>query len=470
MFQFSPDPATADRQTQALIFFLTAFGYIDGNFDISERIFVRDYIKKLVDARVATAQIADPQARDKWAHDLYEHFIGVFNHTDQFVRELFNETLAAGEDLNEFVYGRLKLRTFEIIKGFTGENQRQLVEAMEGVIAADGIIHPAEAKFRSEVNQLLAASVPAHLSGNAVVDTTVNLKIKTAQPQVSDDNHPIFERIERPYSSDPTELMHQAAKDYQLMTAALEILDKQRRRGQGRLAGKRHVSEMAGETAFLDDFIYVVPPDSTGPTELTVLGDLHGCYSCLKAAVLQSGFLSKVRAYQEDQTLHPKPLLVLLGDYIDRGIYSLEGTLRGALSLFVEYPEHVYLLRGNHEYFVERGGTIMSGVLPAEAINTWLGPMPVQHFQGYKRLFDNLPGSLFFDRILFTHAGIPKDRTLSEEYVDLSSLNSPRIRFEMMWSDPSDVDYVPANMQDQNARFPFGRMQLRAFMSLVGCN
>ena len=32
------------------------------------------------------------------------------------------------------------------------------------------------------------------------------------------------------------------------------------------------------------------------PTELIVLGDLHGCYACLKAALLQSEFIERVRA------------------------------------------------------------------------------------------------------------------------------------------------------------------------------
>ena len=36
----------------------------------------------------------------------------------------------------------------------------------------------------------------------------------------------------------------------------------------------------------------------------------------------------------------PFPLLVLLGDYIDRGLFSLNGVLRTALQLFVTAPEH----------------------------------------------------------------------------------------------------------------------------------
>ena len=40
----------------------------------------------------------------------------------------------------------------------------------------------------------------------------------------------------------------------------------------------------------------------------------------------------------------------------------------------------------------------------------------------------------------------------------------------MAWSDPSDADFVPLELQKANARFPFGRMQFRAFMARMGCN
>ncbi len=39
----------------------------------------------------------------------------------------------------------------------------------------------------------------------------------------------------------------------------------------------------------------------------------------------------------------------------------------------------------------------------------------------------------------------------------------------MAWSDPSDADYVPLELQRTNTRFAFGRMQFRSFMARVGC-
>jgi len=44
------------------------------------------------------------------------------------------------------------------------------------------------------------------------------------------------------------------------------------------------------------------------------------------------------------------------------------------------------------------------------------------------------------------------------------------MRFQMMWSDPSTADVIPADLQDAAARFAFGRMQFRAFMQRIGAN
>ena len=39
----------------------------------------------------------------------------------------------------------------------------------------------------------------------------------------------------------------------------------------------------------------------------------------------------------------------------------------------------------------------------------------------------------------------------------------------MLWSDPSSADYIPEELQEQNARFPFGKNQFERFMDRVGC-
>ena len=204
--------------------------------------------------------------------------------------------------------------------------------------------------------------------------------------------------------------------------------------------------------------------------DITVLGDIHGCYSVLKATLMQSKFFDKVDAYRRDPQNNVEPRLVLMGDYIDRGLFSLNGVLRIVLQLFATAPEFVTVLRGNHEYYVEYKGNIYGGVKPAEAINTLKPHVPMEVFRHYASTFEVMPNMLFFDRFLFVHGGIPKDRALKEKYQDLSSLNDPDIRFQMMWSDPSTADVIPADLQDKSARFAFGKMQFKAFMQRVGCH
>jgi len=76
---------------------------------------------------------------------------------------------------------------------------------------------------------------------------------------------------------------------------------------------------------------------------------------------------------------------------------------------------------------------------------------------------------LVFDRTLFVHAGIPREDTLAAKWHGLTSLNDAELRFQMLWSDPSEADVVPLELQKANARFPFGKLQFRQFMAKLGC-
>ena len=136
----------------------------------------------------------------------------------------------------------------------------------------------------------------------------------------------------------------------------------------------------------------------------------------------------------------------------------------------ISAPEHVVVLRGNHEYYLEYKGQIFGGVKPAEAINTLKPHLPIDVFRHYMRLFEAMPSALVFDRTLFVHAGIPRDRLLKERWVGMETLNDPDVRFQMMWSDPSSADVIPAALQEQSARFPFGRLQAASFLGRMGCH
>lgn len=469
MLTFSENGSEADKQMRAVIFYLTTFGYIDGDFDDSEKTFVKDYIKKLVEHRVNGAvEPSNLPLKRELTQKFTTHFHEVFENIDHQVKDLFTEAIAEGEAQDTFVHAKLKLRCFEIFKSFDEANQSQLMDTIDELIHADGHVHPAEAKFRGELADLLNEDL-----GVELLDEDNPPPVRVADkaaltPAV--ENHPFFGQFEHHYSKEREALREQVKADRQLIDKAIALFDQQRRAGEGKLAGHKSLQDYPPGTQFLDGHVYLMRPPANQAVEVTVVGDLHGCYSCLKAAVMQSNFFEKVSRYNADPIANPNPQLVLLGDYIDRGMFSYNGVLRSVLNLFITAPEHVRVLRGNHEYYIEHQGQVYGAVRPSEAMNTLKPHLSNDVFSHYVKLFEALPNMLLLDGFLFVHGGIPRDNQLKKSYQNLASLNDWDLRFQMMWSDPSSADVIPAALQEQSARFPFGRLQCLAFLQRIGCH
>jgi hypothetical protein len=470
MLTFSTNPDVAEQQMHAIIFYLTAFGYIDGEFDFTEKTFVRIYIRQLVTARANMLMPdADSKTRDEVINKFTAHFHEVFERVDHGVKDLFDEAVADGEDVEKFVYAKLKLRSYEIFQSFDRDNQHELLNTIDELIYADGSVHPSEAKFRAEIEALLDKQVEPLAEGDIELIPTGKVEIEDpAAVRSRLDDHPFFSKTEQHYSADPARIQQQISADLELLHRFVTQLRLQRTAGAGKLAGKSTVADCASDAPFLDGHIYVHPAVPDQVYELTVLGDLHGCYSCLKGALLQADFFAKLEAWKLDHK-KPEPKLILLGDYIDRGMFSYNGVLRTVMQLYLAAPDHVFPLRGNHEYYIEYKGRIYGGVKPAEAINTLIGHVPGEVFQEYMRMFEELPNMLFFDDLMFVHAGIPRESEIKAKVSDLASLNDADLRFQMLWSDPSTADTIPDELQAQTARFPFGKKQFEAFMARLGC-
>jgi hypothetical protein len=468
MMKFSTDSGVAEQQMHAVIFYLTAFGYIDGDFDDSEKAFIREHIAKLVEQRARDA-LGDAleEHRDtieRWT----KHFLEVFEMVDAEIQGHFTESVADGEDTQQFVLAKIKLRCFELFKQFDEENRAALLATVDVLMMADGVVHPNEQQFRDELLALL--STPIELDdveietveqGSVVISPATQLKRR-------ENDHPFFKRGEVDYANDPVTFAKQAELDLALINKFESVLEQQRIPGRGKLAGAKDFSAFARKEPFLDEHVYVIPPKPGQAYELLVLGDLHGCYSCLKAALMQADFFAKVQAHHDDPEKNPRMMLVFLGDYIDRGRFSYNGILRTVMQLFVTVPEHVFVLRGNHEYYIELNGRVVAPVRPSEAMTSLQGVAQTEVFAAYMGLFEAMPNMLVFDRTLFVHAGIPREDTLAFKWNDLASLNDPDIRFQMLWSDPSDADAIPLELQKANARFPFGRKQFKNFMARLG--
>jgi len=137
--------------------------------------------------------------------------------------------------------------------------------------------------------------------------------------------------------------------------------------------------------------------------------------------------------------------------------------------LFTHFPRYVVPLRGNHEYYVELSGRVLAPVRPCEAMDSLSGVDGSRLLRAYRRLFDDLPMSFVFGDTIFVHGGIPRDATFETKWKGLATLNDPELAFEMLWSDPGQVDVVPRDLQKEVARFGFGRRQFQRFMKAAGC-
>src|SRR5262249_16327916 len=139
MIQFSKDGRVAEKEMHTIIFSLTAFGYIDGDFDASEKTFIRDYIGKLVHHRASDAlggaTGASADLIERWTN----HFHEVLDEVDNQIQGYFTESVGEGEETKDFVLAKLKLRCFELFCSFDEDNRGKLLACVDELMHADGV-------------------------------------------------------------------------------------------------------------------------------------------------------------------------------------------------------------------------------------------------------------------------------------------------------------------------------------------
>ncbi len=451
----------------SMVDLMLTVSYIDGVFHQREWAFLEKYVDSVL-VMIEQSAAGSPDERARLRAAWRAHYDGLYRRLDAEVAVLAQEVMAAGNDT--YVASRLRVRALTLFKGLTPHDQALALELVTGLVHADGQVTKNEQDLQQELHRLFTAVPVAHPNAPTMLaDKRAAAPLSVtphAYKELAALSHPLLDPIEQTLSPHPIERKSQIEWDYNLLQRAMLIWQQQRALGANRLNGVATIDQLPAGSRFLDRYVHVMRP--TAPVELIVLGDLHGCYSCLKAALLQSNFVQRAWAHQWDPQRYPDVKLVLLGDYIDRGRFSFDGVLRAALHLFTSLPDHVILLRGNHEWFRWIDNRISSGVYPAEALASIAPHVPVEVLEAYRLLFEQMPTSFIFERSLFVHAGIPRDDTFAERYRDLSSLNDDALRFQMMWSDPVTTDHVPVELQRMDPRFSFGRNQFKAFMQRAG--
>ncbi len=151
-----------------------------------------------------------------------------------------------------------------------------------------------------------------------------------------------------------------------------------------------------------------------------MVGDLHGDYPTLLR-------LLKI-------TNPAKDCLIFLGDYADRGSFGVE-VIEMVSCLALEYPKNVFLLKGNHENYTNRGKPTFCPSSLIQEVESKRGNWENYFQKKYKLFLSQLVLAVVLKgAFLFVHGGV------SSKIDSLEKLKNPTREIEkiVLWSDPFD--------------------------------
>ncbi|OMJ86872.1 hypothetical protein SteCoe_11505 [Stentor coeruleus] len=155
---------------------------------------------------------------------------------------------------------------------------------------------------------------------------------------------------------------------------------------------------------------------------VTIVGDIHGqFYDMLRIFDLGGSF---------DSTKY-----LFLGDYVDRGSFSIEVILL-LYSIKLNYPKTVFLLRGNHEC------RQMSSFFNFRS--ECLYKYDLEVYDLVMDSFDAMPiACIVNNKFIGVHGGISPELMSLQDIIDLQRVTEPPrsgLFCDLLWSDPVDND------------------------------
>ncbi|CCE65760.1 hypothetical protein TPHA_0M01850 [Tetrapisispora phaffii CBS 4417] len=200
---------------------------------------------------------------------------------------------------------------------------------------------------------------------------------------------------------------------------------------------------------------------------VTVVGDIHGQFHDLLEIFEIGGRV-------------PDTNYLFLGDYVDRGLYSIE-TILLLIVLKLRYPNRVHLIRGNHE---SRQITQSYGFY-TECLNKYGSSSKV--WQYITDLFDYLIlCCVIDDRLFCVHGGLsPNVQTIDQiKIIDrFREIPHDGAIADLVWSDPEEHNLManPSNREElyqetsqhfqispRGAGYTFGRSVVEKFLEING--
>ena len=185
------------------------------------------------------------------------------------------------------------------------------------------------------------------------------------------------------------------------------------------------------------------------PEKLVIIGDVHGDLRALNS------ILRKIKI--EKFVLNHNNKIIFLGDYVDRGLGSVE-VLHTICSLKIRHPHSVVLMRGNHEAPIEF--PISSHDLPKRMAERFGRRIGAEIYQTkVMKLFQLLYLITIVEGELFlVHGGVPTDHSdVVKKFNDISANEKGligEIMEEILWNDPRTL---PEGKEWENSRRGLGK-------------